>query len=220
MSYKTWNEFLECEMELSYLKELNLFLHSEYENKVVYPPRDMLFNAFALTPLESVKVVIIGQDPYHEPNQAMGLAFSVPSGMTLPPSLQNIYKEIQNDICCNMNKNGDLSYLARQGVLLLNAILSVRKGEPLSHANHGYEILLRHVLELLNSLNQPIVFILWGAFAKKLQKYLTNPLHLILTSNHPSPLSANRGGFFGNHHFSKVNDYLLKNNLTPIEWKN
>ena len=215
-----WNLFFEIENTKEYMKKLNSFLDEEYSSQIIYPPRELMYNAYNLTPFDQVKVVIIGQDPYHEPSQAMGLSFSVPKGIPLPPSLQNIYKEIENDLGIKMNRNGDLTYLARQGVLLLNAILTVRKGEALSHDKKGYNILLKNTLEYLDKSNQPIVFILWGKFARSLKKYITNPNRLILESNHPSPLSANRGGFFGEHHFSKTNKYLIEHNLTPIDFQN
>ncbi len=216
----SWKLFFKEEQNKEYSKELHAFLEEEYQNYTIYPPRRLMFNAFNLTPFNEVKVVIIGQDPYHEPNQAMGLSFSVPDGIPLPPSLINIYKEIENDLGIKMNHNGDLTYLAKQGVLLLNAILSVRRGQPLSHDKKGYETFLKNVLLYLDKTNQPIVFILWGRFARNLRKYITNPNRLILESNHPSPLSANRGGFFGQHHFSKTNEYLRNNGLTPINFQN
>ena len=216
---KTWNEFFKIVQEKDYSKSLNNFLNLEYESHVCYPPRNLLFNAFRLTPLSEVKVVIIGQDPYHEPGQAMGLSFSVPKGIQVPPSLINIYKEMQNEFKTKVDfTNGDLTYLAKQGVLLLNSILSVRAHSPMSHNIKEYELFFNDVLEVLDAQNQPIVFLLWGSSARKLKKYLFNPNHLILESVHPSPLSANRGGWFGNNHFVLTNDYLVKNGKTPIEW--
>lgn len=215
-----WKEFFEIEDKKEYMIQLKKFLDEEYQKYTIYPPRELMFNAFKLTPFEKVKMVIIGQDPYHEPNQAMGLAFSVPKGIALPPSLKNIFKEIEDDMNIKMYPNGDLTFLAEQGVLLLNAILSVREKEPLSHDKKGYDTLLKNVLSYLNNSNQPIVFVLWGRFARNLKKYITNPNRLILEANHPSPLSANRGGFFGNHHFSKANKYLLEHGLTPIDYQN
>lgn len=217
---ETWNDFFKKESEEEYAKRLSALLDYEYSTQVIYPPRHEMFNAFKLTPLKDVKVVIIGQDPYHEEGQAMGLSFSVPEGVTLPPSLINIYKEMSDDLGIKFKKNGDLTYLAKQGVLLLNAILSVRKGVPLSHKDFGYETFLHHVLSLLNEMEQPIVFILWGSFARSLKKFLNNPRHLILEGTHPSPLSANRGGFFKGKYFSKTNEFLIQNNVTPIDWKN
>lgn len=216
---KTWNEFFKIIQEKDYSKSLHKFLDLEYSSYTCYPPRNLLFNAFRLTPLKDVKVVIIGQDPYHEPGQAMGLSFSVPQGIDVPPSLINIYKEIQNEYKISINmKNGDLTYLAEQGVLLLNSILSVRAHCPMSHNIKEYECFFNDVLEVLTSQNQPMVFMLWGASARKFKKYLHNPNHLILESVHPSPLAANRGGWFGNNHFIKTNEYLRKNGLKEIKW--
>jgi uracil-DNA glycosylase len=195
-------------------------LDEEYSKHIVYPPRKLIFNAFNLTAPEDIKVVIIGQDPYHEPNQAMGLSFSVPAQTRLPPSLINIYKEIENDLGCKMKDNGDLTYLAKQGVLLLNAYLTVRQSEALSHRIPEYENFMNDVLAYIDALPQPIVFLLWGGFAKKFLKSITNPKHYVLTSVHPSPLSANRGGWFGNRHFSKTNKILEDYNLKPIVWDN
>ena len=217
----SWNEFFKSIENKDYSIKLHNFLNEEYSKHVCYPPRDLLFNAFRLTELNQVKVVIIGQDPYHEPNQAMGLSFSVPNGVKVPPSLINIYKEISYEYNTSMNfNNGDLTYLARQGVLLLNSILSVRASEPLSHNIEEYSLFFKDVLELLDNQPRPMVFLLWGGPAKKLKKYLHNSRHLILESVHPSPLSANRGGWFGNNHFKKVNEYLIKNNANEINWIN
>ena len=215
----SWKDFFEKEKEKAYFRKLEEFLDNEYKNKVIYPPRDLVFNAFSLCPLDKIKVVIIGQDPYHEPGQAMGLSFSVPSTCKVPPSLKNIYKEIEDD--CNeifFNKDGDLTYLANQGVLLLNSILTVEKGKPLSHNIKEYEELYHNILKELDELDYPLVFMLWGGNAKKQSVYLKNPKHLVLCANHPSPLSANRGGFFGCKHFSKANQFLTENGIEPIIW--
>ncbi|MGM9808871.1 MAG: uracil-DNA glycosylase [Bacilli bacterium] len=215
----SWKDFFEKEKEKAYFRKLEEFLVNEYKNKVIYPPRDLVFNAFSLCPLDKIKVVIIGQDPYHEPDQAMGLSFSVPSTCKVPPSLKNIYKEIEDD--CNeifFNKDGDLTYLANQGVLLLNSILTVEKGKPLSHNIKEYEELYHNILKELDALDYPLVFMLWGGNAKKQSVYLKNPKHLVLCANHPSPLSANRGGFFGCKHFSKANQFLTQNGIEPIIW--
>lgn len=218
---KTWADFFKLVQEKDYSKTLHSFLDREYANHICYPPRQLVFNAFKLTPLDKVKVIIIGQDPYHEPGQAMGLSFSVPKGIETPPSLVNIYKEIQREYQINVNlKNGDLTYLAKQGVLLLNSILSVRAHQPMSHNIKEYEQFFNDVLEVLDSQTQPMVFLLWGASARKFKKYLHNPSHLILESVHPSPLSANRGGWFGNNHFIKTNEYLRKNGTKEIKWAN
>ena len=215
----SWKDFFEKEKEKAYFRRLEEFLDNEYKNKVIYPPRDLVFNAFSLCPLDKIKVVIIGQDPYHEPGQAMGLSFSVPSTCKVPPSLKNIYKEIEDD--CNeifFNKDGDLTYLANQGVLLLNSILTVEQGKPLSHNIKEYEELYHNILKELDELDYPFVFMLWGGNAKKQSVYLKNPKHLVLCANHPSPLSANRGGFFGCKHFSKANQFLIQNGIEPIIW--
>ena len=215
----SWKDFFEKEKEKAYFRKLEEFLDNEYKNKVIYPPRDLVFNAFSLCPLDKIKVVIIGQDPYHEPGQAMGLSFSVPSTCKVPPSLKNIYKEIEDD--CNeifFNKDGDLTYLANQGVLLLNSILTVEQGKPLSHNIKEYDELYHNILKELDELDYPFVFMLWGGNAKKQSVYLKNPKHLVLCANHPSPLSANRGGFFGCKHFSKANQFLTENGIEPIIW--
>lgn len=215
----SWKDFFEKEKEKAYFRKLEEFLDNEYKNKVIYPPRDLVFNAFSLCPLDKIKVVIIGQDPYHEPEQAMGLSFSVPSTCKVPPSLKNIYKEIEDD--CNeifFNKDGDLTYLANQGVLLLNSILTVEQGKPLSHNIKEYDELYHNILKELDELDYPFVFMLWGGNAKKQSVYLKNPKHLVLCANHPSPLSANRGGFFGCKHFSKANQFLTENGIEPITW--
>lgn len=216
----SWEElFLEIKKK-DYAKQINKVLDEEYKNYTVYPPRNLMFSAFRLTPLKNVKVVIIGQDPYHEEHQAMGLSFSVPAGVQLPPSLINIYKEIENNYHVKMKSNGDLTYLAKQGVLLLNTILTVRKSAPLSHQNIGYDLFIQDVLKALNETNQPIVFMLWGSYARSLKRYLNNPNHLILEATHPSPLSANRGGFFNQNHFIKANEFLKSKGLSEINWQN
>lgn len=215
----TWPEFFKEIQNEEYSISLHKFLDDEYANHVCYPPRNLLFNAFRLTPLKKVKVVIIGQDPFHEPNQAMGLSFSVPKGVKVPPSLINIYKEIYDEYQIPLDfTSGDLTYLADQGVLLLNSILSVRAHEPLSHNIKEYDLFFKDVLEVLDKQFRPIVFMLWGGPARKFKKYLHNPTHLILESVHPSPLSANRGGWFKNNHFKLANEYLIKNKLSPIDW--
>ena len=217
----TWPEFFEKIGEKEYCEELNHFLNKEYVNGTIYPPRDLLFNAFKLTPLNRVKVVIIGQDPYHEPEQAMGLSFSVPKNVKVPPSLVNIYKEIEKEYNHPMDyKSGDLTYLAKQGVLLLNSILSVRAHQPMSHNIVQYHQFLEDVLEVLDKQYRPMVFLLWGGPARKLKAYLHNPTHLILECIPPSPLAANHGGWFGNNHFKLTNEYLSNNGLKEINWFN
>ncbi len=218
---KTWNEFFKKLQNKEFCLKLNDFLNKEYRDYTCYPPRELLFNAFRLTPLDKVKVVIVGQDPYHEPGQAMGLSFSVPEGIKVPPSLVNIYKEIAQEYNCKMNfSSGDLTYLANQGVLLLNSILSVRAHQALSHNIEEYRQFLAAVLEVLDKQTTPIIFLLWGGPARKLKSYLHNPSHLILECIHPSPLAANHGGWFGNNHFKKANQYLRDNGLKEINWPN
>ena len=217
----SWNEFFKQIQGEEFCESLNKFLNKEYQDYVCYPPRELLFNAFRLTPLDKVRVVIVGQDPYHEPNQAMGLSFSVPQGVKVPPSLINIYKEIEQEYGIKMNmSSGDLTYLAKQGVLLLNSILSVRAHQALSHNIAEYREFLSSVLEVLDHQKQPIVFLLWGGPARKLKAYLHNPDHLILECIHPSPLAANHGGWFGNNHFKKANEYLISHRSPAIDWQN
>lgn len=219
--HKTWNEFFKMVGEKDYSEYLNHFLNVEYKNYVVYPKREDMFNAFKFTPLDKVKVVIIGQDPYHEPNQAMGLSFSVPKGVKVPPSLINIYKEIENEYGYKMDyTSGDLTYLAKQGVLLLNSILTVRAHEPMSHNIKEYHLFLEDILTELDKQHRPMVFMLWGGPARKLKYYLNNPTHLILECVHPSPLAANRGGWFNNNHFKLCNEYLSENKYAEIDWCN
>ena len=218
---KTWNEFFKKLQNEEFCLKLNDFLNKEYRDYTCYPPRELLFNAFRLTPLDKVKVVIVGQDPYHEPGQAMGLSFSVPEGIKVPPSLVNIYKEIAQEYNCKMNfSSGDLTYLAKQGVLLLNSILSVRAHQAMSHNTEEYKMFLARVLEVLDKQTTPIVFLLWGGPARKLKGYLHNPSHLILECIHPSPLAANHGGWFGNNHFTEANRYLREHGLSEIKWLN
>lgn len=216
MNY-TWESFFEEENKLDYYIALKEKIMNEYREYTIYPPYDLIFNAYKLTPFDNCKVVILGQDPYHNPSQAMGLAFSVPEGIKIPPSLVNIYKEIELEYGEKPSQNGDLTYLAKQGVLLLNAYLTVRENKPMSHKGYGYETLLEHTLMKLDEDDNPKVFILWGGPAKKMMKVLKNPNHLVLTSVHPSPLSA-YNGFFGNNHFKLTNEFLKSNNRTEINW--
>lgn len=218
---KTWNEFFKKLQNEEFCLKLNDFLNKEYRDYTCYPPRELLFNAFRLTPLDKVKVVIVGQDPYHEPGQAMGLSFSVPKGIKVPPSLVNIYKEIAQEYNAKMDfSSGDLTYLAKQGVLLLNSILSVRAHQAMSHNTNEYKMFLARVLEVLDRQTTPIVFLLWGGPARKLKGYLHNPSHLILECIHPSPLAANHGGWFGNNHFTEANRYLREHGFNEINWLN
>ena len=188
-----------------------------YDKKVVYPEQDNIFKALKLTPYSNVKVVIVGQDPYHGENEANGLSFSVSPGIKLPPSLKNIYKELYDDLKIDRKDNGDLTDWAEQGVLLLNTVLTVEKDKPASHRNIGWELLTDYIIKTLNEKKEPIVFILWGNFAKNKAKLITNQRHLIITSSHPSPFSA-RYGFFGSKPFSKANNFLISNDIRPIKW--
>ena len=220
MAYSSWDELFENLKKQKYYQDLQAFLDVEYKNKTIYPPRNEIFNAFNLTPLSEVKVVIFGQDPYPNPNEAMGLAFSVRDGIKLPPSLQNIFKEIYKEynVEKELPKSGDLTYLAKQGVLLLNSFLTVEAHKPLSHKKKEYEQLLIDVISVLNKMHKPMVFMLWGGNAKKYHKYLTNPYHKVIETNHPSPLSANRGGWFNSGCFLEANRYLKDNKEKEIDW--
>ncbi len=198
----------------------NNFYHKilhEYDIKTIYPPKDYIFNALKLTSYKDTKVVIVGQDPYHGEHQAHGLSFSVQKGVKVPPSLQNIYKELYDDLGVPIRNDGDLTGWAKQGVLLLNAVLTVEKDKAASHRNWGWKLLTDYIIKVLNMKEEPVVFILWGNFAKEKAKLITNPHHYIITSPHPSPFSA-YSGFFGSKPFSKTNDYLVKNNLKSIDW--
>lgn len=213
-----WDEKLKViENSEGFKKFLNL-INEKYNNGIVYPPKNYVFNALKLTSYKDTKVVIVGQDPYHGEGEAHGLSFSVQKGIKIPPSLQNIYKELYNDLGIEPSEYGDLTKWAKEGVLLLNAVLTVDKDKPASHRNLGWELLTDYIIRTLNEKDEPIVFILWGNFAKDKKKYITNPKHLVITSTHPSPFSANNG-FFGSKPFSKTNDYLIKNNIKPIDWK-
>lgn len=213
-----WNELLSTEFDEPYYIHLREFLKSEYNSKTICPNMHDIFNALHFTPYKDVKVVILGQDPYHGPNQAHGLSFSVNKGVRTPPSLLNIYKELHTDLDCYIPNNGYLKKWADQGVLLLNTVLTVRAGEANSHKNAGWEKFTDKIITVLNNHTTPIVFILWGNNAIQKKKLITNKNHLIITSVHPSPLSASRG-FFGSKPFSKTNEFLTKHNLTPIDWQ-
>lgn len=214
----TWNEILAEEMEKDYYQQLQAFVQKRRAEVRVFPEEKNVFNALELTPFESVKVVILGQDPYHGFGQAHGLSFSVQKGIPLPPSLRNIYKELQEDIGGELPTEGDLSHWAKQGVLLLNTVLTVEEGNANSHKGMGWERLTNRLIESLNGLKHPVIFILWGKPAQDKEKLITNPNHVILKAPHPSPLSAYRG-FFGSKPFSKVNDILIQQGQTPIRWK-
>lgn len=202
------------------MDHLREFLRQEIsENKTIYPPSTMIFNALDSTPLNQVKAVIIGQDPYHGPDQAHGLSFSVQRGVTVPPSLRNIFHELQSDLAIPVAKHGNLSKWAEQGVLLLNSVLTVEAGQPTSHQKQGWEDFTDTVIDVLNQQRENIVFILWGAYAQRKGQRIDQSKHLILKAVHPSPLAANRGGFFGCKAFSKTNHYLKQNGIEPIDWQ-
>lgn len=213
----SWKVQLQPEFEQDYFRDLVNFVRSEYASNTVYPPGNQIFRAFDLSPFDTTKVVILGQDPYHEPGQAHGLCFSVDKGVPFPPSLQNIYKEIRDDIGTVVSSQGDLSDWARQGVLLLNATLTVRAHQAGSHQNRGWERFTDAVIHRLAEQREHLVFILWGAYAQRKGAFIDKNKHLVLQSPHPSPLSAHRG-FFGNRHFSTANRYLQEHGIDPIIW--
>ena len=218
MPVNDWKPFFKEECKKEYFKRLNLAIGSEYANYTVYPPIDRVFTAFEQTPYSNVKVVVIGQDPYHEPGQAMGMSFSVPEGIELPPSLVNIFKELEDDLGIPPASHGNLTKWAVQGVLLLNATLTVRRGAANSHRDLGWQTFTDNVISYVNKKDAPVVFLLWGSFAQSKSALLDNPKHLILKAPHPSPLSAYRG-FFGCKHFSEANAFLQTNGVEPIDWK-
>lgn len=214
---ESWKKHLAPEFEKDYFVQLTDFVRNEYAHTTVYPPGRLIFNAFNLCPFDRVKVVIIGQDPYHGPGQAHGLCFSVNDGIAFPPSLQNIFKEIQADLGKPIPTSGNLTRWAEQGVLMLNATLTVRAHAAGSHQRRGWEEFTDAAIRALNNEREHLVFILWGAYAQKKGSFIDRSRHLVLTSAHPSPLSAHNG-FFGNHHFSLTNDYLRAHGQTPIDW--
>ena len=214
---ESWKKILQPEFEKDYFKNLVNFIHSEYSTTTIFPPGRKIFEAFKATPFDQVKVVILGQDPYHDINQANGLCFSVNKGVKFPPSLLNIFKEIKDDIGTEIPQDGDLSRWAEQGVLLLNSTLTVRAHYAGSHQGHGWEQFTDKVIELLAEKRENVVFLLWGSYAIKKGAVIDKHKHLVLTSPHPSPLSAHRG-FFGNHHFSLANSYLVSHGKQPIVW--
>lgn len=214
--HESWQEFLKAEFDKPYFKELADFLHQEYKTKTIFPPKKLVFSAFT-TDLSDVKVVILGQDPYHTPGAAEGLAFSVPSSQPVPPSLINIYKEIDSDIGSHKNSSGSLRNWQKQGILLLNTVLTVEAHKPKSHSNKGWETFTTAVISYLNIHKDNLVFILWGRDARNKKSLIDSSRHLILEAAHPSPLSA-YNGFFGCKHFSKCNKYLEEHGKTPIEW--
>ncbi len=214
----SWKQHLEGEFTKPYFAQLTESVRNEYRNGLCFPPGKLVFNAFNLCPFDKVKVVILGQDPYHEQGQAMGLSFSVPEGIMLPPSLQNIYKEIQNDLGKPVPTSGDLTRWAKQGVLLLNATLTVRAHIANSHQTLGWANFTDAAIEALNAHREHIVFMLWGGFARSKKRLIDANRHCIIESVHPSPLSANRGGWFGQHQFSRCNAYLKQQGLDEIDW--
>lgn len=214
----SWKQHLQTEFDKAYFANLVTFVKNAYATQTVYPPAKYIFNAFDLCPFDQVKVVILGQDPYHEPGQAHGLSFSVPEGIALPPSLQNIFKEIENDLGYAPMRHGNLERWAKQGVLLLNATLSVQAHQAGSHQNKGWEQFTDAVIAALSKEREHLVFILWGSYAQRKGAIIDSAKHLVLKSVHPSPLSAYRG-FFGNHQFSQANQYLAQHGLSEIDWK-
>lgn len=215
---ESWRREIGAEFDKPYFAELTEFVRSEYAHYTCYPPGRLIFNAFDLCPFDRVKVVIIGQDPYHEPGQAHGLCFSVCDGVTPPPSLINIFKEIENDLGTPVPQSGNLTRWAEQGVLLLNATLTVRAHQAASHQRRGWEVFTDAAIRALNADRDHLVFILWGGYARSKAQLIDSSRHLILQSVHPSPLSANRGGWFYNHHFSRANEYLKSYDIEPIIW--
>ncbi len=214
----SWKSHLNQEFSLNYFQTLEHFLEKEFSKKIIYPAKENIFNALNATSFEKTKVIILGQDPYHQPNQAHGLSFSVGKNVKIPPSLQNIFKEIESDLNKpSILKNGDLSSWAEQGVLLLNSILTVEESRPLSHQNMGWEIFTDKIIQVLDQEKKNLVFLLWGKLALLKAKKVNTKKHLVLTAPHPSPLSSYRG-FFGCKHFSKCNNYLMKNGEGPINW--
>lgn len=213
----TWDKFLAEEQKKIYFLKLKDFIIREYQNKNIYPPLDKIFTAFSLTPPEKIKAVIVGQDPYHQPNQAHGLAFSVGKDVKIPPSLRNIFKELNSDLGIPMPKNGNLSLWAEQGVFLINSVLTVEEGKPESHCRKGWETFTDAAISYINNLPQPVVYILWGKNAQAKERLINNKNHLVLKAPHPSPLSATRG-FFGSNPFSTANNFLKNKGAVPIDW--
>lgn len=212
-----WDNELSIIWNSKYFQKFYQSVLNLYERKTIYPAKENIFAALKLTPYKDVKVVIVGQDPYHGEGQAHGLSFSVQDHVKIPPSLKNIFKELHNDLNIPISNNGNLTSWAKQGVLLLNAVLTVEKDKPASHQGIGWELLTDYIIKKLNTKNTPIVFILWGNFARSKKKYITNPIHYIIESPHPSPFSANHG-FFNSHPFSKTNEFLKSKKIAPIKW--
>lgn len=218
MINKKWDEILKNDFKADYFRKLGTFVKQEYEHKMVFPEYRYIFNALRLTDYDEVKVVILGQDPYHGENQAHGLSFSVQNGVPKPPSLVNIFKEMHDDLGCPIPTTSNLTPWTLQGVLLLNSVLTVEKDKAASHRGRGWEIFTDRVIELLNQKTTPVVFILWGGYARAKKKLITNPIHYIVESAHPSPLSAYQG-FFGSRPFSKTNQFLISKGMEPIQWE-
>ncbi len=214
----TWDSVLAEEFEKDYFLRIKSFIDEEYQTKTVYPPYEEIFNAFKLTPIDNVKVVILGQDPYHEVGQAHGLAFSTPDGRPIPRSLKNIFKEINAEYGYPIPESGCLESWAKQGVFLLNTVLTVEDGNANSHSKCGWQTFTDNVIRILNNQKKTIVFLLWGKQAEKKKELITNPNHLVLITSHPSPFSARRG-FLGCNHFKLANEYLAKNHIDEIDWK-
>lgn len=213
-----WDLILQDEFKKEYFEKLMDFVKNEYKEKTIYPKQNEVFNAFRYTDFDNVKVVILGQDPYHGPNQAEGLSFSVSNEVLKPPSLKNIFKELESDLGIQFPKANSLKPWAKAGVLLLNAVLTVEEHKPTSHKDKGWEIFTDDIIKILNKRDTPTVFILWGAYARDKKSLITNPKHLVIESAHPSPFSA-RNGFFGSKPFSKTNEFLKKNNIKEIDWR-
>ena len=218
MINKKWDEILAEEMKKDYFKKLGIFVKNEYRTKTVFPPYQNIFDALRFTDYDEVKVVILGQDPYHNQGQAHGLCFSVQPDVAIPPSLKNIYKELQSDLGCAIPNNGYLVKWAKQGILMLNTVLTVRAHKPLSHQGKGWEQFTDAIIEAVNAQDRPIVYMLWGKPAQRKASMLNNPKHLVLKAAHPSPLSASHG-FFGCKHFSQANQFLEENGMQPIDWQ-
>lgn len=217
MTGNNWDIVLNDVYHEPYFINIVKFVNQIYKEKTVFPPKTKILKALTTTDYNDVKVVILGQDPYHGIGEANGLAFSVSDGIKLPPSLRNIYKELHDDLGIPISNKGNLECWAKEGVLLLNAVLTVEKDKPASHKNVGWETFTDTIIQKLNEKETPIVFILWGAFARSKKKYITNPKHLVIESPHPSPFSANYG-FFGSKPFSRTNNFLIQNHITPIDW--
>ena len=216
---KSWYELLKPQLESENFTKFASWLNTQYNTKTIYPKPENVFNAINIVPYNKVKVVIVGQDPYHGPNQAHGLSFSVEGDVAIPPSLQNIFKELNQELGCYIPNNGNLTKWANQGVLMLNSVLTVEAGHPNSHKGLGWELITSKIVELLNNRNEPVIFLLWGANAKALIKNINTNFHYVFSASHPSPMSANQGGWFGNGCFKKTNETLKKLGVSEIDWQ-